>query len=191
MLDFTFFGIIVFVILFLKNIIVLIKNKGKISDFLIKTTFIIYVLVVIKIVFFPIPFQKELLEILRVENLENISNFIPFKSIFEILKTGTWYNIKLQIGGNLILLLPLGIYLPFLFNKKNSLKRDLVFGLIIAIDIEFIQGLIGFFIGYNYRVVDIDDVILNFIGYTVGYLLSKYVLYPIYKKIFTKNPRLS
>lgn len=58
MLDFTFFGIIVFVILFLKNIIVLIKNKGKISDFLIKTTFIIYVLVVIKIVFFPIPFQK-------------------------------------------------------------------------------------------------------------------------------------
>lgn len=66
-------------------------------------------------------------------------------------------------------------YLPFI--KKSFKRADKVFIFLIGSSciIEALQFLIGRIINYNYRVVDIDDIILNVCGGMVGYLVWRIV----------------
>lgn len=54
-----------------------------------------------------------------------------------------------------------------LFKKKSFLK-SLAFTVLFSVAIETAQFLIGLKIGYRYRSVDIDDVILNMMGGIIG-----------------------
>ena len=64
-----------------------------------------------------------------------------------------------------------------------------------AAGIELLQFLIGLFIGVQYRSVDIDDVILNMIGFGIGYILH-FAILPLYhsfiecKKCLTLGQKL-
>lgn len=81
-----------------------------------------------------------------------------------------------NIIGNLLLFLPVGIFLPILNPKFKRLKNVLLLCFFCSLSIESIQyGLrqLG-----TYRTVDIDDVILNTIGGLLGWL--------IYFKIITR-----
>jgi VanZ family protein len=72
----------------------------------------------------------------------------------------------LEIGGNLVLLMPLGVLLPVLSNRfRGPLRILLVVGL-VSLCIETVQGtmLAG-------RAFDADDVILNTVGAVLAYLL--------------------
>jgi VanZ family protein len=72
----------------------------------------------------------------------------------------------LEIGGNLVLLMPLGVLLPVLSNRfRGPLRILLVVGL-VSLCIETAQGtmLAG-------RAFDADDVILNTVGAVLAYLL--------------------
>lgn len=73
--------------------------------------------------------------------------------------------------GNLALFLPLGILLPLVGNRFLSLKRVLLFALMLSVSVEAIQFLLRFF--GNPRAVDIDDVILNALGACVGFAIDK------------------
>ena len=157
-------------------------KKKKVLDLkkeLLINGFFIYCLTVVGITFFPlfigndglpgsfisinyIPVLRTLNELKEIQS-SSISNFM--------LKF--WIR---NIGGNLVLLMPLGILLPILWNKFRGLKVMIITGLSISFMIEALQ-LLSVLIGNRGRAFDVDDLILNTIGAGIGYGL--YYLYLI------------
>jgi glycopeptide antibiotics resistance protein len=74
-----------------------------------------------------------------------------------------------QVVGNLVMLLPLGIYIPLLFPKLSGFFRVFIICLLVSISIELMQLIT------NVRSTDIDDVILNTSGAVVGYIIYKLI----------------
>jgi len=99
-------------------------------------------------------------------------NLIPFYSIAEYI-SGSTENLKRfafsNLVGNIILFIPLGIYLPLL-KKDKRIITNLLLIFIVSLFVEIIQGLLG--IGAS----DIDDIILNCLGGWVGILGYKFLL---------------
>ena len=67
---------------------------------------------------------------------------------------------------NIILFIPLGIMLPFLWKKYNTLSETLIFGFSMSLAIELLQIL-------TYRATDINDLIANTVGAVLGYLIFR------------------
>ena len=67
---------------------------------------------------------------------------------------------------NIILFIPLGIMLPFLWKKYNTLSETLIFGISMSLAIELLQIL-------TYRATDINDLIANTFGAVLGYLVFR------------------
>ncbi|GAA4607515.1 hypothetical protein GCM10023195_28610 [Actinoallomurus liliacearum] len=72
----------------------------------------------------------------------------------------------LEIGGNLALLMPLGVLLPVLFDRFRGVIRLTLTVAVISLAIEAVQGLL-----ITGRSFDVDDVILNTAGAMIAYLL--------------------
>ncbi|MDX6739685.1 VanZ family protein [Actinocorallia sp. A-T 12471] len=70
------------------------------------------------------------------------------------------------IGGNLILLAPLGVMLPILFKSLRGPLRLTVVGAFLSFCIEIVQHY-----AINGRTFDVDDIILNATGVLLAYLL--------------------
>ena len=69
---------------------------------------------------------------------------------------------------NIILFIPLGIMLPFLWNKYDTLRETLFFGFLMSLAIELLQIL-------TYRATDINDLIANTIGAVLGYFVFRII----------------
>jgi glycopeptide antibiotics resistance protein len=108
-------------------------------------------------------------------------NLIPLVTIYRYFShIGTAYNgdvrfmielIAKNIGGNILLLMPLGFCTPILFHKFNRFRNVVLLGLFMSICIEciqFVELLSGIVL---WRSVDIDDVVCNVIGAVFGYLI--------------------
>ena len=67
---------------------------------------------------------------------------------------------------NIILFIPLGIMLPFLWKKYNTLKATAMFGFFMSLAIELLQIL-------TYRATDINDIIANTFGAVLGYFVFR------------------
>ena len=98
------------------------------------------------------------------------SNLIPFRSVYDYVQRLMEDRINIEIvirniTGNLILLLPMGCFLPCLSKPFRRYWRTLAvcFGVICMV--ELLQPLlrIGFF--------DIDDLIFNLAGASLGFLI--------------------
>lgn len=100
-------------------------------------------------------------------------NLIPFRTLrlfAGLLDSGVRSHIHMAVinlGGNIIMFIPLGFLLPKVFPKLSSLPRVLLTTAIIITIVEIIQlfTLVGS--------CDIDDLILNVIGAAIGYGLQK------------------
>lgn len=71
---------------------------------------------------------------------------------------------------NIILFVPLGIMLPFIWKKYNTLKATLIFGFMMSLSIELLQL-------FTYRATDINDLIANTLGTVFGYFLFRMISY--------------
>lgn len=104
---------------------------------------------------------------------KNISqgNYIPFSTARYYI-TGTdklRYSVENLIG-NILLFVPAGILLPLVFRKIDNFKKIIRTSLIASFVLEIIQL---FFILGNF---DVDDILLNILGATIGfglYILAK------------------
>jgi glycopeptide antibiotics resistance protein len=77
-----------------------------------------------------------------------------------------------DVTGNLIMLLPLGIYLPLLYkNIRNFFSVTLV-AMMVSVSIELMQ------LATNVRITDIDDVILNTAGASIGFIIY-FIIYRV------------
>ncbi|ONI45539.1 hypothetical protein AN641_03845 [Candidatus Epulonipiscioides gigas] len=120
----------------------------------------------------------------RIDFINQI-NLIPFKTIGMYLTNIETDIIALyNILGNTILFSPFGAFLPMLWKKFDSLKRELLIAFLITSLIECMQIFLN-------RTVDIDDIILNIVGIIFGYAIfiilksSKKFLYFINKIRFS------
>ena len=84
--------------------------------------------------------------------------------VFKDIKSSS--NGLILLVGNICMYIPIGIYIEYrFFNKKNTLKIGLF--LIYIFLIELIQHI------FKKGVFDIDDIILNLIGFLIGVFLVK------------------
>jgi glycopeptide antibiotics resistance protein len=91
------------------------------------------------------------------------SNFIPFKTFYYYFSLQEkWQTGFENIGGNIIIFIPLGIILTIIFNKKSKSLFAIFF---ISAFLETVQLLI------TYGNFDIDDIILNMIGGWIGFIV--------------------
>lgn len=72
----------------------------------------------------------------------------------------------MEVGGNLVLLMPLGVLLPVLSSRLRGTARLVVAVLLVSLGIEAAQGLL-----IEGRSFDVDDVILNTAGAVLAYAL--------------------
>jgi glycopeptide antibiotics resistance protein len=70
-----------------------------------------------------------------------------------------------------------------LFLNKNYFKKALLIGIILSFCIELSQYIINLLLGVSYKVTDVDDILLNTLGFIVGY-----ILYKIFQSIIIKLP---
>jgi glycopeptide antibiotics resistance protein len=92
-------------------------------------------------------------------------NIIPFTTIriyLENLDSSFWVS---QLAGNLVLLLPLGLFGPIALPWLARWRRVLVVALLFSASVEVAQLFV------RDRAADVDDVILNVMGALLGYLL--------------------
>ena len=80
------------------------------------------------------------------------------------------YELFLENILNVIMLLPLGIFLPLVYGKKIDWKVGLLIGFCISFSIELMQLILcrGMF--------DVDDIIHNSLGFLMGILINNRIL---------------
>lgn len=95
------------------------------------------------------------------------SNLIPFKTIINFIIYGNLRSIIVNIFGNLIAFMPLGLFIPLIFKKIDNISKFIVFTVIFVIIIEILQLIL------LTGSLDIDDLILNVSGAVIIYLLQR------------------
>nr|WP_253944679.1 VanZ family protein [Paenibacillus sp. NEAU-GSW1] len=125
-------------------------------------TFTFYTLAVLHLVFFPIEV-----------NIGQFANQTPWYKSINFIPVLT-IDIKTFIY-NIMMLTPLGMYLPLLSNKFNSTLSAAKFSLCMSLSFEALQLVIRILLG-NGRSTDINDIIANTIGGVVGFLAYKLLI---------------
>jgi glycopeptide antibiotics resistance protein len=77
----------------------------------------------------------------------------------------------MQLLGNVLLFVPMGLLLPFVWSRSISAREIAGSAVVMSATIEVIQYLQRF-MGMK-RSADVDDVILNVVGALIGYVLIK------------------
>ncbi|MBP7174629.1 MAG: VanZ family protein [Thermoclostridium sp.] len=101
---------------------------------------------------------------------------IPMETIFHyIFHSSNLRDMIVNIAGNIAAFVPIGFLLPVCFRKMNSFMKVLITVLFTTILIESLQYITA--VG----VTDIDDVLLNTFGGTLGYILYRIVIRFVHK----------
>ena len=132
----------------------------------IQSSFLVYVFGVLTLTGYFMLFREvaaqgwwyRLLHRIHTKDKINLHPFLMFKQ-FQLVST--------QVIGNLVMLLPLGIYIPLLFPRFAGFFKVFIICLSVSVSIELMQLIT------NARSTDIDDVILNTSGAVVGYIIYK------------------
>lgn len=135
--------------------------------FILWAAFILYCLLLIYILFLSRPPR---LGLSFYEYFLRFSNFIPLKTVFIYIKSYVFGFQSIAITnllGNFLLLLPMGMALPCLFQKLDRFWKTTLCVLIMVVAVEFLQGLL------RMGSIDIDDVIFNVVGAMLGYGIIK------------------
>ena len=96
-------------------------------------------------------------------------SLVPFATISAYMKVSSSYMrgvALMNLVGNVVVFIPLGLLLQVFSNGKHA-WRHLLLALFVPIGVELLQVLL--IVG----ACDIDDVLLNFVGITVGILLFR------------------
>lgn len=145
-----------------------IDSNLNIKEEVIKLIFRIYIVGVISKVYFP--FIMAWGEYINF--IEPVIILNPLYSIEIIYKHGGVMNLIYNLGGNLLLLMPMGFFISYYFsNIFNTLKRVFISMFLISLFIESTQVVLSLIVPNICRFFEINDLILNSIGGVVGWKL--------------------
>ena len=133
-------------------------------------------------------------------------NLQPFMFVKDIMREtpiiwsqpSTWINMIqgrafLQVLFNVLLLMPLGVYIRYFWQKRAYWKHALVagFGLSLFFEVTQLTGLYGYF-SCPYRLFDVDDLMLNTSGAVIGFFAASLVLalFPSRESIQAKSEQI-
>ncbi|NGZ75663.1 VanZ family protein [Saccharibacillus alkalitolerans] len=94
-------------------------------------------------------------------------NAEPFETIRLFTRSAGWDNLRaplINLAGNVAVFVPFGILFPILFRKCRNYFGFILRFLLLILLLELAQGFSGA------GVADVDDLILNGIGATIGYI---------------------
>ena len=155
-----------FIVIFILSIIMIIgyfivykkliggRKRIKLRQIIIATMFIGYIIMVIGVTFLN-----------RRSGIYGSANFLFLSTYIEAWNSFNLRNWQFIIL-NILLFIPLGIFLPVIHKKFNNIIRTLFVSLIITLMIECLQYLTGF------GIFDIDDIFNNILGTVVGYSIK-------------------
>ena len=136
----------------------------------------ICIVVVVRFTFFPFSkvngnIQPLLLDVDKM--FPPRINLIPFVHLFDY---PVFREALLNLIGNTAMFLPLGIVWPSVYRELDSHKKVILSGFLTSLGIEILQ------LPFYDRVSDIDDLLLNTLGFLAGY-----GIYLLVKKIRKKS----
>lgn len=152
-----------------------IKTKYSEGKNILYAIFIVYILMLLKIVLFKTCSISEILE-WEVSLGYRSMNLIPFKTVadFTEIKNTDFMWAFGNIIGNIGIFMPLGYLLPMLFKRFDKLWKILLISIGLSMTFECMQYF------YYLGAMDIDDLILNTIGsisgYGVYYILKGFIV---------------
>ena len=161
-------------IILLYSWVIYVALKGKQDNFfqvLIQSSFFVYVFFVLQLTGYFILFKEVSSHGWwdkmnhRIETNDHV-NFTPFGTI------NRYSTFDKQVVGNLIMLFPLGIYLPLLYRKLRRLSgffAVLLISFFVSVGIELLQ------LATSYRSTDVDDIMLNTAGACLGFIVYQLI----------------
>ncbi len=138
----------------------LIKKKLTIFHTVIDIAFIAYCFWVIALLYFPLVFESDPYSFMIPFNLIPFYNIIPLHG--GQLTGSMLFHTIVNVLGNILLFAPLSLYLCARFPDKR--KRNLAIILTISFGAEVIQFMLALLAVNRFRVIDINDLLLNVSG---------------------------
>ena len=89
-------------------------------------------------------------------------NIVPFVHMFDYPTFGA---MLINVIGNIIMFVPLGIVWPYAYKELDTPLKAISAGIGVTLCIEILQ------LPFYSRVSDVDDLLLNSIGFIIGYLI--------------------
>ena len=123
----------------------------------------ICIFVVVRFTFFPfskVDGQVQPLELELGHLFPPRINLLPFVYLFDY---PTRKEALVNVIGNTLMFLPLGIVWPAVFRQLDTHRKVILAGIGTSLAIEILQ------LPFYSRCSDIDDLILNSLGYLMGY----------------------
>lgn len=112
-----------------------------------------------------------------IEHFKSYNNIIPLSTVIHDIKqifTGNYTAMHIRnFFGNIMLIFPFGLLLPYLTDRYKSVKRIFILFVVVIITVELSQLL------FRVGSVDTDDFMFNMAGGMAGY--------EIYRKISLKR----
>jgi len=112
----------------------------------------------------------------RVEHEDYRYNLVLFQEIgryyYYGIRSGNWNLFILNVLGNIVVFMPIGMFLPSLFSRCKNIFFTTILSLEISLCVELVQLItkVGSF--------DVDDLLLNTLGGVCGF-----IVYSIYRGI--------
>lgn len=143
------------------------KKHHLIQNMIFYFVFLFYIYILLHALLFKaVPVWQVFSENRRI--LRNI-NLVPFDYLTNkdiMARTFAFSNVL----GNIILLIPMGIYLPLL-RRDNKILKNILLIFLMSLSVEIVQYI--FAVG----ITDIDDIILNCVGGLIGITIYKVLLF--------------
>ena len=134
----------------------------------------ICIVVVVRFTFCPFGTVDGKIQPLLFDPSQILPFWINWKPFVYLLDYPTLGEALLNLIGNTAMFIPLGIVWPAVFKKLNNHVKVIAAGFGITLTIEILQ------LPFFDRATDIDDLILNTLGFLLGYGI--YLLFRIFSK---------
>ena len=136
-----------------------------------------HVAILANVALFPIPVDPGLIAAGRAATAASARDgglgLVPFATIGPVLAGEALPYVTRIAILNLFVLTPAGAYLPLLFRSLRSWPGLVVLTVVGGASVEAGQLAISSLLGFHYRTIDIDDVILNAIGIVIGWVVAR------------------
>jgi glycopeptide antibiotics resistance protein len=149
-------------------LIIQFRRRKSWPTILCQAVFSVYLLKALDVTFFPVGINGSYVDNMRTVPITSFINLIPF-----YIGQAHLFGVRdfIDFAENILLTIPFGF--GILFVSKLRPKDFLWLPLAIGFGIETAQLIISLILRYPYRVIDINDTLLNAFGVVVGYGLFR------------------
>jgi glycopeptide antibiotics resistance protein len=123
----------------------------------------ICIIVVVRFTFCPFGTVNGKIQPLLFDSAKILPFWLNLKPIIYLFDYPTMGEALLNLIGNTAMFIPLGIVWPAVFKKLNTHGKVIAAGFGVSLTIEILQ------LPFFDRATDVDDLLLNTLGFLVGY----------------------